>query len=163
MKTRYFFALVAFMAMSLSGMLAQTVKKEAPTTLTGVWQMCFYRSSSPDIPGELKTGNSLKILSDDGRFINLVMMNQGAIIIGYGTYRINSEKSYTEVVKKNIHLPQLEGVENELFYEFSDDKKIMYLKFFVKKDINGNEVDSWVHEIWKRVEMPNEYPANIVR
>lgn len=42
--------------------------------------MCFYRSNSPDIPGELKTSNSLKILSDDGRFTNLLMMQTGAVI-----------------------------------------------------------------------------------
>lgn len=69
----------------------------------------FYRSSSPNVVGELKTGNSLKILSDDGRFINLVMMQTGAIIIGYGTYKQESENSYTEYVEKNLHLPQLNG------------------------------------------------------
>ncbi|MGN0058440.1 MAG: DUF4488 domain-containing protein [Phocaeicola plebeius] len=163
MKTRYFLTWIAFLAMSLSVALAQDVKEKSPSQLNGVWQMCFYRSSSPDVPGELKTGNSLKILSDDGRFVNLVMMNQGAIMIGYGSYHINSEKSYTEVVKKNIHLPQLEGQENELFYEFSDDHSIMYVKFFVKFDTNGNQVDSWVHEIWKRVEMPAQMPDNLVR
>ena len=163
MKARYFLTWVAFMAMSLSVVLAQEVKEKSPSQLNGVWQMCFYRSSSPDVPGELKTGNSLKILSDDGRFINLVMMNQGAIMIGYGSYRVNSEKSYTEIVKKNIHLPQLEGVENEMFYEFSEDRSIMYVKFFVKNDLNGNQIDSWVHEIWKRVEMPSQMPDNLVR
>ena len=163
MKARYFLTWVAFMAMSLSVVLAQEVKEKNPSQLNGVWQMCFYRSSSPDVPGELKTGNSLKILSDDGRFINLVMMNQGAIMIGYGSYRVSSEKSYTEIVKKNIHLPQLEGVENEMFYEFSEDRSIMYVKFFVKNDLNGNQIDSWVHEIWKRVEMPSQMPDNLVR
>lgn len=160
MNARYFLAFVAAMAMSLSVALAQEKKQ---SSLNGVWQMCFYRSSSPDLPGELKTGNSLKILSEDGRFVNLVMMNQGAIIIGYGSYKVNPNSSFTEIVKKNIHLPQLEGQENELFYEFSDDGDTMFVKFFLKKDINGNEVDSWVHEIWKRVVMPEEYPTNIVR
>ena len=62
--------------------------------------MCFYRSNSPDIPGELKTSNSLKILSDDGRFTNLLMMQTGAVILGYGTYEINSEGLYTECVEE---------------------------------------------------------------
>ena len=159
MKTRYFIALVAFVAMSLSTMLAQT----GTPTLHGVWQMSFLTSSSPDEPGELKTGNSLKILTTDGKFMNVVMMPQGAIIIGYGTYKINSDESYTEVVEKNIHLPQLNGQENQLMYEFSEDGNVMYLKFFVKYDINGNQIDSWSKEIWKRVIMPDEYPTNIVR
>ena len=36
-------------------------------------------------------------------------------------------------------------------------------KFFVKNDQDGNQIDSWVHEIWKRVEMPSKMPENLVR
>ena len=59
------------MLLAVGNSIAQAVQEKTPVNLQGVWQMCFYRSNSPDIPGELKTSNSLKILSDDGRFINL--------------------------------------------------------------------------------------------
>lgn len=154
-----------FLALSLlvvsGSALAQSAEK-VPISLNGVWQMCFYRSNSPDVAGELKTSNSLKILSDDGRFTNLVMMPHGAIIIGEGTYEMTSEKSYTEIVERNLHLPQLNGKKNLMHFEMMDEG-IMVVKYFLKEDINGNKIDSWCYETWKKVEMPDEYPENIIR
>lgn len=154
-----------FLALSLlvvsGSALAQSAEK-VPISLNGVWQMCFYRSNSPDVAGELKTSNSLKILSDDGRFTNLVMMPHGAIIIGEGTYEMTSEKSYTEIVERNLHLPQLNGKKNVMEFEMKDDG-IMIVKYFLKEDINGNRIDSWCYETWKRVSMPEKYPENIIR
>ena len=154
-----------FLALSLlvvsGSALAQSAEK-VPISLNGVWQMCFYRSNSPDLAGELKTSNSLKILSDDGRFTNLVMMPHGAIIIGEGTYEMTSEKSYTEIVERNLHLPQLNGKKNVMEFEMKDDG-IMVVKYFLKEDINGNRIDSWCYETWKRVSMPEKYPENIIR
>ena len=68
MKIRDFFLVAFLMLLTVGSSMAQDVQEKTPITLHGVWQMCFYRSNSPDIPGELKTSNSLKILSDDGRF-----------------------------------------------------------------------------------------------
>lgn len=154
-----------FLALSLlvvsGSALAQSAEK-VPVSLNGVWQMCFYRSNSPDVAGELKTSNSLKILSDDGRFTNLVMMPHGAIIIGEGTYEMTSEKTYTEIVERNLHLPQLNGKKNVMEFEMKDDG-IMVVKYFLKEDINGNRIDSWCYETWKRVSMPEKYPENIIR
>ena len=154
-----------FLALSLlvvsGSALAQSAEK-VPVSLNGVWQMCFYRSNSPDVAGELKTSNSLKILSDDGRFTNLVMMPHGAIIIGEGTYEMTSEKTYTEIVERNLHLPQLNGKKNVMEFEIKDDG-IMVVKYFLKEDINGNRIDSWCYETWKRVSMPEKYPENIIR
>ena len=90
------------MLLAVGNSMAQAVQEKTPVNLQGVWQMCFYRSNSPDIPGELKTSNSLKILSDDGRFINLLMMQTGAVILGYGTYEMNSEGVYTECVGEKM-------------------------------------------------------------
>ena len=89
MKTRCFFLWAAMLLMAVGSVMAQDIEEKKPVSLNGVWQMCFYSSSSPDIPGELKTSNSLKILSDDGRFTNVVMMPSGAIVIGYGTYDLS--------------------------------------------------------------------------
>ena len=164
MKIRYFLSLmVAMLLGTMSTVVAQDIEEKVPVTLNGVWQMCFYRSSSPDIPGELKTSNSLKILSVDGRFCNLVMMPQGAIIIGYGTYKVESPEVYSETIEKNIHLPQLDGKKNELHFKLEDNGNLMYIKYFLAQDKDGNQVDSWCYEIWKRVEMPEEYPENIIR
>ena len=156
------FAVVAVVANVLQ-VASQSIQEKVPFTLNGVWQMCFYRSNQPEIPGELKTGNTLKILSDDGKFANVVMMPSGAIVIGYGTYTLDSDSTYTEYVEKNIHLPQLNHQKNVLHYTMRDQNTIMMVKYFLKDDINGNKIDSWCYETWKRVEMPSKYPENIVR
>ena len=161
MKMRKFLFLALSLLVVSGSALAQSAEK-VPISLNGVWQMCFYRSNSPDVAGELKTSNSLKILSDDGRFTNLVMMPHGAIIIGEGTYEMTSEKSYTEIVERNLHLPQLNGKKNVMEFEMKDDG-IMGVKYFLKEDINGNRIDSWCYETWKRVSMPEKYPENIIR
>ena len=161
MKKRNIFFLALLLLVASGNVLAQKAEK-VPVSLNGVWQMCFYRSNSPDVAGELKTSNSLKILSDDGRFTNMVMMPHGAIIIGEGRYEVNSEKSYTEIIEKNLHLPQLNGKRNVMEFEMKDDG-IMVVKYFLKEDVNGNKIDSWCFETWKRVTMPDKYPENIIR
>lgn len=161
MKKRNIFFLALLLLVASGNVLAQKAEK-VPVSLNGVWQMCFYRSNSPDVAGELKTSNSLKILSDDGRFTNMVMMPHGAIIIGEGRYEVNSEKSYTEIIEKNLHLPQLNGKRNVMEFEMKDDG-IMVVKYFLKEDVNGNKIDSWCYETWKRVTMPDKYPENIIR
>ena len=161
MRIRRLFLLAAMLLSTVGFTMAQTTEK-TPTHLNGVWQMCFYRSSSPGLPGELKTSNTLKILSDDGKFTNLVMSPTGAIIIGTGTYEQTSFNSYIETVEKNLHLPQLVGHKNVLEFEMKGGD-VMILKYFLKEDVNGNRIDTWCYETWKRVTMPNEYPADIIR
>lgn len=70
---------------------------------------------------------------------------------------------YSETIEKNIHLPQLDGKKNELHFKLEDNGNLMYIKYFLAQDKDGNQVDSWCYEIWKRVEMPEEYPENIIR
>ena len=163
MKSRSLLFAMVLAVVGTFQVAAQSVQEKVPFTLSGIWQMCFYRSSQPGIPGELKTGNTLKILSDVGRFSNVVMMPTGAIVIGYGTYTIDSDSTYTENVEKNIHLPQLNNQKNVLHYTLKDQNKVMVLKYFLKDDIDGNRIDSCCYETWKRVDMPSKYPENIVR
>ena len=35
--------------------------------------------------------------------------------------------------------------------------------FFMKTDKDGNEINSWYYETWKRVKMPPVYPKDLVR
>ena len=159
MRRRFLFIVMAmFLLSGFSKIMAQTANAD----LKGIWQMCFYVSNDPAVPGELKPSNSFKILSGDGTFTNMVMVpNKGAIIIGSGPYKQTATRAFTEYVEKNLHLPQLVGVGNVLEFELKDD--VMMVKFFVKKDANGNEINSWYYETWKRVVMPTVYPKDLVR
>ena len=164
MKRHFLFMMIAVLLSLGSGrMLAQTVNESTSGALNGIWQMCFYVSGDPTIPGELKPSNSFKILSDDGKFTNMtVIPNKGAIIIGSGTYKQTASNAFTEHVEKNLHLPQLVGVDNVLEYEMKGGE-VMVVKYFVKKDPEGNEINSWYYETWKKVKMPATYPKDLVR
>ena len=163
MKRHFLFSMMAVLLLLGSGrMVAQTSNQTTPVELNGIWQMCFYVSGDPSIPGELKPSNSFKILTNDGQFVNLtVIPNQGAIIIGSGTYKQTAVNAFTEHVEKNLHLPQLVGKDNVLEYEMNGD--IMLVKFFVKMDPDGNDFYSWYYETWKMVRMPAVYPKDLVR
>ena len=65
-------------------------------------------------------------------------------------------------MEKNLHLPQLVGVDNVLEFEMKGGE-VMMVKFFVKKDPEGNEINSWYYETWKKVKMPAAYPKDLVR
>ena len=164
MKRHYLFLLVVvFLLLGSFRVMGQSNGNFPPVDLRGIWQMCFYVSGNPDVPGELKPSNSFKMLSKDGEFINMtVIPNHGAIVIGSGTYKQTATNAYTEHVDKNIHLPQLIGQDNVLEFELKDGG-IMVVKFFVEKDVNGNEINSWFYETWKRVNMPAVYPKDLVR
>ena len=51
----------------------------------------------------------------------------------------------------------LDHKDNILEFEIGDDG-VMYLKYFIAKDLNGNELNTWFHETWKRVGMPAKIP-----
>ena len=56
----------------------------------------------------------------------------------------------------------LDHKDNVLEFEMGEDG-VMYLKYFIAKDLNGNELNTWFHETWKRVNMPAKFPEDLVR
>ena len=104
MKARSLIIAVLCSFMGVVNTFAQNLFNEnTSASLTGVWQMCFYSSSLPALPGDLKPSNSLKILGESGEFTNVVMMPTGAIIIGSGTYTQNNE-IYNTDVRREPHI-----------------------------------------------------------
>ena len=161
MKKLYFFTILMAMLLMVTGVMAQKKAKFQPANLKGIWQL--YVSELPDVPGVLKPSNTFKVLSDDGRIVNFTIIpGQDAIITGYGTYKQVTEHSYKESIEKNIHLPMLDNKDNILEFEI-EYNDLLHLKYFIAKDLNGNELNSWFHETWKRVEMPAVFPEDIVR
>lgn len=157
-----FLLVIAFMLVGTSRVMGQDFSA-SNNELHGIWQMCFYVSGDPTSAGDLKPSNSFKILTEDGEFINMtVIPNHGAIIIGSGTYTKSATNAFTEHVEANLHLPQLVGTDNVMEYEMREDD-VMIVKFFVKTDKDGNEINSWYHETWKKVVMPPTYPEDLVR
>ena len=164
MKQHYSFIILAAMLLGVINVMAQeTDSSFKPANLKGIWQMCFYVSESPDIPDELKPGNTFKVLTDDGHITNFtVIPNKGAIITGEGLYEQTSDNTYVENISRSIHLPMLNGKPNTLTFEIQENR-LLKLKFYIEKDEYGNTVDTWYHEIWMRVNMPPKYPKDLVR
>lgn len=162
MKQHYFLFFVTVMLLGTMGLMAQEVTFK-PANLKGIWQMCFYVSDSPNIPGELKPGNTFKVLSDDGHITNFTFVpGKGAILTGEGTYEQIADDKYVEHIDRSIHLPMLNGKTNTLTFEINDNR-LLKLKFYIEKDQNDNTVDTWYHETWVRVIMPDGYPEDLVR
>lgn len=131
--------------------------------MKGIWQLCHYVSEVSDVPGTLKPSNTFKVLSDDGKIVNFTLIpGVSAIITGYGTYVQLTNNTYKESIEKNIHLPMLNHKDNILEFELVGDKEL-HLKFFIAEDLKGNELNAWYHETWKRLEMPDKFPEDIVR
>lgn len=164
MKRHYsLFLLTAMLLGGISLVAQETTPSFKPANLKGVWQMCFYVSDSPKIPGELKPGNTFKILGDDGHITNFtVIPGKGAIITGEGTYEQIADDKYAEHIERSIHLPMLDGKTNILTFEIKEDR-LLKLRFYIEKDQNGNTVDTWYHETWARIIMPAEYPEDLIR
>lgn len=155
--------MLAVMLLAVVGAKAQDKADFKPANLQGIWQLCHYVSEIPDVPGILKPSNTFKVLTDDGRIVNFTIRpGTDAIITGYGTYAQISNNAYKESIEKNIHLPMLDNKDNVLEFEMADGD-VLYLKYFISKDLNGNELNTWFHETWKRVVMPNKFPEDIVR
>ena len=163
MRKIYFFAiLVAMMFAATNAAMAQKRTKFKPAELKGIWQLCHYVSEVPDVPGTLKPSNTFKVLSDDGRIVNFTIIpGKDAIVTGYGTYAQVANDSYKESIEKNIHLPMLDNKDNILYFEL--DGELLHLKYYIAKDLSGNELNTWFHETWKRVEMPAIFPEDVVR
>ena len=164
MKRHLFFTMLALMLLAVTGATAQDKPSYKPADLKGIWQLCHYVSETPNVPGMLKPSNTFKVLSDDGRIVNFTLIpGSDAIITGYGTYQQLTNNTYKESIEKNIHLPMLDNKDNVLEFELENDGEYMRLKFFIQKDLNGNELNSWFYETWKRLRMPDVFPEDIVR
>ena len=155
--------LLVCMMLFLFGSFMQVMGQAHPiSNLAGIWQMYFYVSGTPTDSGILRPSNSFKILSPEGRFTNFTMIpTHSSIIIGEGRYKQTADDVFVEVVERNIHLPQLNEKENAMHFTMEDD--IMHVRYFLERDTAGNEINTWCHEVWKKVVMPATYPKDLVR
>ncbi|MCK9160722.1 MAG: DUF4488 domain-containing protein [Bacteroidaceae bacterium] len=152
--------LLLLITTSISAQKKQNFKTE---NLKGIWQLCHFVSEDPSIPGMLKPSNTFKVLGHDGQIINFTMIpGKDAIITGYGTYKQLNYNTYQENIERNIHLPMLDNKINVLVFDI-DSENYLHIKYFIKKDLNGNELNTWYYETWKRLVMPDKFPENIIR
>lgn len=159
-----FFGLMVLIAVPSIAAVNDQSGKSDKKSLAGIWQMCYYISETEDGNGRLISGNSYKVLTEDGNMYNLVSIpTKGSIILGYGTYKVVSERAYVEHIVKTLDNPVLNGSNNVLEYNLSNDGQILTLKFYIEKDDKGNTIDTWFNETWVRVVMPDVLPDHLQR
>ena len=165
MRKFHFFAMLTAMLLAATSIKAQEQPvASASSPLEGIWQLCHYVSDNQDVPGTLRPSNTFKVLGNDGRIVNFTIRpGQSAIITGFGNYKQLTDSTYEESIEKNTHLPMLDHKNNVLEFELNKQEDLMHLKYFISKDLKGNELNMWFHETWKRLNMPPKFPEDIVR
>ena len=74
-------------------------------------------------------------------------------------YKQLSDHTYAEYALRRIFICRmLDNQDNVLTFKLVDDK-VLHLKYFIEKDLNGNELNCWYKETWKRIEMPDKLPG----
>ena len=92
-----------------------------------------------------------KMIFKDGRFINFMTTEKGAMITVDGTYRLDGNDIYTEEINHSFNVTQI-GKDNPLELKLTGDK-FMYLRWYQAVDEFGTDQNRWVEEIWQRVEI----------
>ena len=157
MKIGYLFVVGFVMVLGVGNWMGEDVEEKSGINLDGVWEMCLYGCNCGDIGGEVKRSNCVKIVCDEGGFRNLLMMERGGVILGYGSYEIKSEGVYRECVEKKVDVGELNGKKKEMDFDLKENGRLMYVKYLVDNDGNGKRIDWWCDEMWKKVEMGGVY------
>ncbi|NLB81335.1 MAG: DUF4488 domain-containing protein, partial [Clostridiaceae bacterium] len=89
-----------------------------------------------------------KMIMEQGKFMNFMSTDKGAIITVDGSYDLNGN-IYTEKIVNSFNSTQV-GKDNLLQIKLSN-KNFMYLRRFQPIDEFGVVRNRWVEEIWQRV------------
>jgi hypothetical protein len=88
------------------------------------------------------------MIMEQGKFMNFMSTDKGAIITVDGSYDLNGN-IYTEKIVNSFNSTQV-GKDNLLQIKLSN-KNFMYLRRFQPIDEFGVVRNRWVEEIWQRV------------
>jgi hypothetical protein len=148
--TLYVLTLVATSSFYLAN--AQSKINEKSKALEGVWMIKAERSSNllemgfrPAMPG------TLKIITSDGKFTNLRVMQTKTIITVDGLFKVESDTIFVESIKRSLN-SSLIGKDNKLFFRMEGNNKL-YIKWFLQKNALDEKMDIWVEELWEKAEM----------
>lgn len=138
---------------------SQRVSKNATAQrLVGLWEVKAIHNS--DEGGYKETPHGMfKMVLPEGRFVNFMSTEKGAIITVDGTYRMVGDTIYVEEIVNSFNKTQ-EGKDNPLSLKLSNDN-FMYLRWFQPIDEFGVRRDRWVEEIWQRVLIQDLEVSNV--
>lgn len=160
MKTTTTYLLTIGMIAFLAGCVSsQRVLKgdKAAGRIIGLWEVKAIHHSDEGGYKVIPSG-MFKMIFDDGRFMNFMSTNKGAIITVDGTYRLEGDL-YTEEIVNSFNKSQ-EGKDNPLHMKMTR-KSFMYLRWFQPVDEFGVSQNRWVEEIWQRVGIEDLEVSNV--
>ncbi|UFH35304.1 DUF4488 domain-containing protein [Flavobacterium acetivorans] len=151
-KTLHVLTLIAISSFFLAN--AQSKINEKSKALEGVWTCKAERSSNllemgfrPAMPG------TLKIISADGKFTNIRVMQSKTVITIDGLFKVESDSIFVESIKRSLN-SVLIGKENRLLFRMEGNNKL-YIKWFLEKNQLNQKMNIWIEELWEKAEMPS--------
>ena len=123
----------------------------------GLWEVKAIHNS--DELGYKETPQGMfKMIMEDGKFMNFMSTDKGAIITVDGSYNLKGN-IYTEKIVNSFNSSQ-KGKDNLLQIKLSNNN-FMYLRWFQPIDEFGIERNRWVEEIWQRVLIEDLEVSNV--
>jgi TonB family C-terminal domain len=121
-------------------------------SIVGFWRQCRNVKNSDGSLRKLATNNFTVINADNTfcTFVNWSMTNTS--IVGYGTYKITSDSTYTEHIIKHGVVPKLSNTNIELRYKMVKDD-VLQIQY------HNAQLDKWMPEYWERVTL-KEFKTN---
>lgn len=131
--------------------------KDAAERIMGLWEVKAIHNSD-EVGYKVIPSGMFKMIFQDGKFMNFMSTEKGAIISVDGTYRLEGDL-YTEEIVNSFNKSQ-EGKDNPLNIKMTH-KSFMYLRWFQPVDEFGVTQNRWVEEIWQRVGLEDLEVSNV--
>lgn len=160
MKTTAAFFMFIGMIIILAGCsISQQVldNRVAVDRITGLWEVKAIHNSD-EAGYKMIPSGMFKMIFHNGRFMNFMSTEKGAIITVDGTYRLEGDL-YTEEIVNSFNKSQ-EGKDNPLNIKLTHTS-FMYLRWFQPIDEFGVMRNRWIEEIWQRVAIEDLEVSNV--
>ncbi len=116
-------------------------------SLVGIWNQAF-----PDLKGKFHRSGNFKFINPDGTFYLMtvkfnckkMLLNTPTGISVYGTYKVTSENTFTEHIKKHSLRPKMSNTKSKLRYELKNPDLLVI-------EYKNEAIGKWVPEVWVRV------------
>lgn len=125
--------------------------------IIGLWEVKAIHNSNESGYTETSPG-MFKMVFSNGKFMNFMSTDKGAIITVDGTYKLQGNV-YTEEIVNSFNKSQ-EGKDNPLQLKLSHEN-FMYLRWFQPIDEFGVAQNRWIEEIWQRVRIEDLEVSNV--
>lgn len=129
-----------------------TISFAQDNPLTGIWELKKTKDGQGQIQ-DIPIG-AYKLFSNDGKFSNMRITNQGAILTHEGIFKIDGASKYAENVLDKTTGFYIDEKQTNLIYRLSEDKNTLILEGVLKLG-DGNYTFN-LYEEWKKVKV-NEF------